>query len=265
MHGPRLPSTSRRTPTVADVTPRCEVAAGERCPCPGDRRAAAAPARAVARGHRARVRRPHQDPDHRAAAGRTVPAMFLAAARHPVAVAGARHAARRGDGRGQRARAELRGRRRHRRGDEAHRAAGRWPRPGARRATRWSSGSCSACCRRRGSWPPRTCWPPGWPSPRSRSTCSSTRCCSSAAPSQNIVWGGAAGCMPVVIGWAAVTGTVEWPALVMFGVIFFWTPPHFWALAMRYRDDYAARRRADAARWWPRRRRCRGGSSSTRG
>jgi len=58
--------------------------------------------------------------------------------------------------------------------------------------------------------------------------------------SQNIVWGGAAGCMPVVIGWAAVTGDVGWPALVMFGVIFFWTPPHFWALAMRYRDDYAA-------------------------
>jgi protoheme IX farnesyltransferase len=58
--------------------------------------------------------------------------------------------------------------------------------------------------------------------------------------SQNIVWGGAAGCMPVVIGWAAVTGSVHWPALVMFGVIFFWTPPHFWALAMRYRDDYAA-------------------------
>jgi heme o synthase len=57
---------------------------------------------------------------------------------------------------------------------------------------------------------------------------------------QNIVWGGAAGCMPVVIGWAAVTGRVGWPALVMFGVIFFWTPPHFWALAMRYRDDYAA-------------------------
>ena len=58
--------------------------------------------------------------------------------------------------------------------------------------------------------------------------------------SQNIVWGGAAGCMPVVIGWAAVTGTVRWPALVMFGVIFFWTPPHSWALAMRYQDDYAA-------------------------
>ncbi|AHH96181.1 heme o synthase [Kutzneria viridogrisea] len=58
--------------------------------------------------------------------------------------------------------------------------------------------------------------------------------------SQNIVWGGAAGCMPVVIGWSAVTGTVGWPALVMFGVIFFWTPPHFWALAMKFREDYAA-------------------------
>jgi heme o synthase len=58
--------------------------------------------------------------------------------------------------------------------------------------------------------------------------------------SQNIVWGGAAGCMPVVIGWAAVTGTVAWPAFVMFGVIFFWTPPHFWALAMKFKDDYAA-------------------------
>jgi protoheme IX farnesyltransferase len=58
--------------------------------------------------------------------------------------------------------------------------------------------------------------------------------------SQNIVWGGAAGCMPVLIGWSAVTDSLSWPALVLFGVIFFWTPPHFWALAMRYRDDYAA-------------------------
>jgi len=57
--------------------------------------------------------------------------------------------------------------------------------------------------------------------------------------SQNIVWGGAAGCMPVVISWAAVTGTVGWPALVMFGVVFCWTPPHFWALAMKFKDDYA--------------------------
>ncbi len=58
--------------------------------------------------------------------------------------------------------------------------------------------------------------------------------------SQNIVWGGAAGCMPVLIGWSAVTGTVAWPAVVLFAVIFFWTPPHFWALAIRYREDYAA-------------------------
>ena len=58
--------------------------------------------------------------------------------------------------------------------------------------------------------------------------------------SQNIVWGGLAGCMPVIIGWSAVTGGIGWPAWVFFGVIFFWTPPHTWALAMRYREDYAA-------------------------
>ena len=58
--------------------------------------------------------------------------------------------------------------------------------------------------------------------------------------SQNIVWGGAAGCMPVLIGWSAVTNSVSWAAAVLFAVIFFWTPPHFWALAMRFRDDYAA-------------------------
>ena len=58
--------------------------------------------------------------------------------------------------------------------------------------------------------------------------------------SQNVVWGGAAGCMPVMIGWSAVTGTIQWPALVMFLIIFFWTPPHTWALAMRYKDDYRA-------------------------
>jgi heme o synthase len=57
---------------------------------------------------------------------------------------------------------------------------------------------------------------------------------------QNVVWGGAAGCMPVLIGWSAVTGTIGWPALVMFSIIFFWTPPHTWALAMRYKEDYRA-------------------------
>ena len=57
--------------------------------------------------------------------------------------------------------------------------------------------------------------------------------------SQNIVWGGAAGCMPVLIGWSAVTDSLSWAALVLFAVIFFWTPPHFWALAMKFKDDYA--------------------------
>lgn len=58
--------------------------------------------------------------------------------------------------------------------------------------------------------------------------------------SQNIVWGGAAGCMPVLIGWAAVTGSLSTTAWAFFFVIFFWTPPHFWALAIKYKDDYAA-------------------------
>jgi protoheme IX farnesyltransferase len=57
---------------------------------------------------------------------------------------------------------------------------------------------------------------------------------------QNIVWGGAAGCFPALIGWTAVTGSLGWPPLVLFLVVFFWTPPHFWALAIRYREDYAA-------------------------
>ncbi len=57
---------------------------------------------------------------------------------------------------------------------------------------------------------------------------------------QNIVIGGAAGAMPALVGWAAVTGTVDLPALALFGIIFYWTPPHFWALAMRYEKEYAA-------------------------
>jgi len=58
--------------------------------------------------------------------------------------------------------------------------------------------------------------------------------------SQNIVWGGAAGCMPVLIGWAAVTNSLSMTPWAFFFVIFFWTPPHFWALAIKYKDDYAA-------------------------
>ena len=58
--------------------------------------------------------------------------------------------------------------------------------------------------------------------------------------SQNIVWGGAAGCMPVLIGWAAVTDSLTLVPIAFFLVVFFWTPPHFWALAIKYKDDYSA-------------------------
>jgi heme o synthase len=57
---------------------------------------------------------------------------------------------------------------------------------------------------------------------------------------QNIVIGGAAGAMPVLVGWSAVTNELDWPPVLLFGIIFYWTPPHFWALAIRYKDDYQA-------------------------
>lgn len=57
---------------------------------------------------------------------------------------------------------------------------------------------------------------------------------------QNIVWGGIAGCMPVLIGWAAVTDSLTWTPFVLFLIIFLWTPPHYWPLSMKYRDDYRA-------------------------
>ena len=56
--------------------------------------------------------------------------------------------------------------------------------------------------------------------------------------SQNIVWGGIAGCFPPLIGWTAVTGSVALTPLVLFAIVFFWTPPHTWALAFRYKEDY---------------------------
>lgn len=55
---------------------------------------------------------------------------------------------------------------------------------------------------------------------------------------QNIIWGGIAGCFPVVIGWSAVTGEIAWPAIILFVLIFLWTPAHYWPLSMKYRDDY---------------------------
>lgn len=57
--------------------------------------------------------------------------------------------------------------------------------------------------------------------------------------SQNIVWGGIAGCMPVLIGWSSVTDTVSWAPVILFLVMFFWTPPHYWPLSMKVKDDYA--------------------------
>jgi protoheme IX farnesyltransferase len=57
--------------------------------------------------------------------------------------------------------------------------------------------------------------------------------------SQNIVWGGVAGCLPTLIGWAAVTESLAWSPVLLFLIVFFWTPPHYWPLAMRFRDDYA--------------------------
>ncbi|MFN4001141.1 heme o synthase [Microcella sp.] len=57
---------------------------------------------------------------------------------------------------------------------------------------------------------------------------------------QNIIWGGIAGCFPVLIGWSAVTGSLDWPPFILFLVVFLWTPPHYWPLSMKYREDYAA-------------------------
>jgi protoheme IX farnesyltransferase len=57
---------------------------------------------------------------------------------------------------------------------------------------------------------------------------------------QNIIWGGIAGCFPVLIGWAAVTGSLAWAPLILFLVVFLWTPPHYWPLSLKYRDDYAS-------------------------
>lgn len=58
--------------------------------------------------------------------------------------------------------------------------------------------------------------------------------------SRNIIIGGAAGAAPVLIGWSSVTGTLSWAPVVLFAIIFYWTPPHFWALAIKYKDDYSA-------------------------
>ncbi len=75
--------------------------------------------------------------------------------------------------------------------------------------------------------------------------------------------GGAAGAVPVLIGWSSVTGSLAWAPVVLFAVIFIWTPPHFWALAIKYKDDYAAAE-VPCCRSWPACTGSRCGSSSTR-
>ena len=77
----------------------------------------------------------------------------------------------------------------------------------------------------------------------------------------NIVIGGAAGAVPVLVGWSAVTDSLDWAPVVLFAIIFYWTPPHFWALAIRYRDDYTA---ADVPMLPSVRGRTRGGQSHPR-
>lgn len=81
---------------------------------------------------------------------------------------------------------------------------------------------------------------------------------------QNIVWGGIAGCMPVLIGWSAVKNEVSWAAIILFLVIFFWTPPHYWPLSMKVKDDYA-RAACRCCRSWRATRSWRARSSSTAG
>ena len=84
----------------------------------------------------------------------------------------------------------------------------------------------------------------GWRTP---STSSSTPLLLKRRTPQNIVWGGIAGCFPPLIGWTAVTGQLSVVPVVLFAIVFFWTPPHTWALAIRYREDYAAAEVPDAA------------------
>ena len=86
---------------------------------------------------------------------------------------------------------------------------------------------------------PRRCWPRRSRRARSSTTPSSTRWCSSGTPGAAPSSAGCPGAAPVLIGWAAVTGSLDWPAVVVFGVVFCWQMPHFWALAMRFKDDYA--------------------------
>ena len=110
---------------------------------------------------------------------------------------------------------------------------------GHARGRRWSSARARGRRRSRCSPRPRRCSPRRSRRARSSTTPSSTRWCSSGTPGAAPSSAACPGAAPVLIGWAAVTGSLDWPAVVVFGVVFCWQMPHFWALAMRFKDDYA--------------------------
>ena len=185
------------------------------------------------------LRRADQAAGDRAAAAHHGPGDVLRRAGRAAAGAGRRHRRRRhllgrlGVG------LQLRLRPRHRRADAAHPAPGAAAPPGLARGPRWSSASCSPCSR---PW----CWLL-WVNPLSAALALAANAfyvfgytmLLKRRTTQNIVWGGLAGCFPALIGWTAVTGALSWVPVVLFAVVFFWTPPHTWALALRYREDYA--------------------------
>ena len=177
----------------------------------------------------------------------TVPTMILADAGPPVARADPGHAGRRHPGRRRRQRHQHVRRPRHRPADAPH------PAPPARHRRGHAAGGPDLRHRPRGRRLRRavrcwsTCWRPCWPCRPPSSTSSCTRSGSSAPRPSNIVIGGAAGAVPVLVGWAAVTDSLGWAPVVLFAVIFFWTPPHFWALGHPLRRRLPGRRRADAA------------------
>ena len=169
----------------------------------------------------------------------TVPVMFLAAQGVPDLWLVLDHLHRRLPLRGRRQRAQHVHRPRHRRADGPHLAAPAGHRHGLARARAWSSAS------------PSRSSPPLWFGLLVNWLSAALSLGAllfyvvvytmllKRRTAQNIVWGGIAGCMPVLIGWSAVTNSMSWAAVILFLVIFFWTPPHYWPLSMKVKDDYA--------------------------
>ena len=170
----------------------------------------------------------------------TVPTMVLAAGGLAVDGARRRDADRRHARRRRRQRVQHVRRSRHRPADGAHQEPTAGDRRASSRVTRWCSprrsrSSRSPCC---GGAP--TCCRRCSPCRRPPSTCCVYTIWLKRTSRQNIVIGGAAGAVPVLVGWAAVRNDLGWAPVVLFAAMFFWTPPHFWALAIKYADDYRA-------------------------